>query len=109
MDGNLDLDGKDHVFNAVGTSGRKCQCADRDKSWLAHWVRGAEKELPDKCQAFGCRNFVEVGAHVINPENRSEIWIVPFCQHHNKRPHLEPILLKKGFILVGANWRVDCI
>ena len=99
----------DIVYNADGTSGRKCKCLDRDKSWLAHWVRGTNTDLPDKCCAKGCGAYVEVGAHVKHPDDLREIWIVPFCQWHNKRPSYLGIELKWGVQLCGASPKIDCM
>jgi len=100
----------DIVYNADGTSGRKCKCSDRDKSWIAHWMRGTNSvNRPDKCFAKGCGSEAAVGAHVQHPDDLREIWIVPFCQWHNKRPSYEAIELKWDVLLCGANWKIDCI
>ena len=98
----------DFVYNADGTSGRKCKCLDKDKSWLAHWVRGTGLALPLKCCAKGCGAYVEVGAHVQHPDDLREIWIVPFCQWHNKRPSYLQIDLKPNVTLCGASPKIDC-
>lgn len=96
------------VYNMVGTSRRKCVCTTRPRTWLAHWERGTGLELPEKCCAKYCRNYVEVGAHVrIEGEDGRIPWIIPFCQHHNKRPSHEAIELKAGVTLCGAA-KVDC-
>jgi hypothetical protein len=99
----------EYVYNAVGTSGRKCRCTDRDRSWLAHWVRGTGLPLPEKCCAKYCHRYVEVGAHVHHQDDLRQIWIVPFCQYHNKRPADERIYLKDGVTLCGASPRIDCL
>lgn len=96
------------VTNVDGTSVRKCVCSNGIKTWLGHWERGTELTLPDKCCAFGCGTYVQVGAHVkeVGGDQRI-IWIVPFCQFHNKRPSTEEIKLKPGVTLCGAA-KVDC-
>ena len=98
----------DIVYNADGTSGRKCKCLDRDKSWLAHWERGTNS-VRDKCCAKGCGDYAAVGAHVKHPDDLREIWIVPFCQWHNKRPINLGIELKWGVVLCGAASKLDCM
>lgn len=97
------------VYNKVGTSNRKCQCTYGVKTWLAHWERGTKQTLQvgDKCFAKSCRGFVEVGAHVLHPDDLRYVWIVPFCQWHNKRPWDTPIELKDGMWLCGAA-KMDC-
>jgi hypothetical protein len=64
--------------------------------------------LPEKCQAKYCGNYVQVGAHVRSEGDLRTIWIIPFCQHHNKRPSSEAIELKDGVTLVGASVKLDC-
>lgn len=98
----------DFVKNMEGTSGRKCVCTKGEKTWIAHWERGTGLTRPEKCCAKGCRNDVEVGAHVREDDgDKRTPWIVPFCQHHNKRPSSESIELKWGVTLCGAA-KVDC-
>jgi hypothetical protein len=94
----------DIVYNATGTSGRKCQCNGySDKSWLAHWERMTNQNLPAKCCAKGCGDYVAVGAHILHTDDLRQIWIVPFCQWHNKRPSTVPIELKWGVMLGRAS------
>ena len=97
-----------HVTNVVGTSKRKCKCKFGKRTWLKHWRRGTGLHVPVKCAARGCGNYVEVGAHVrlLNTDQRI-IWIVPFCQWHNKRPSNIHIPLKPGVMLCGAA-KIDC-
>lgn len=102
-------EGVSYVLNAVGTSKRKCKCSDRDKTWLAHWSRGTGMKVPEKCCAKGCGRYTQVGAHVIDPMDKREIWIIPFCQHHNKRRADVRIYLKPGYKLCGGSWKVDCL
>jgi len=98
----------DYVVNMDGTAGRKCQCTIGTKSWVEHWERGTGLELPEKCSAKYCGNYVQVGAHVKHIGSDQRIaWIVPFCQWHNKRPSNMPIELKPGTTLCGAA-KVDC-
>ena len=99
----------DFVYNLIGTSGRKCRCRTRPNTWLAHWERGTGLPLPEKCCAKYCRRYVEVGAHVRHHGSDGRIpWIVPFCQHHNKRPPSHAIELKNGVTLCGAAMNIDC-
>lgn len=99
----------DIVYNLDGTSRRKCRCTDKPNTWLAHWERGTGEDLPEKCCAKYCGNYVEVGAHVRHDGSDGRIpWIVPFCQWHNKRPSSEAIELKYGVILCGASMTTDC-
>ena len=97
------------VYNVDGTSVRKCQCSYGSKTWLSHWERGTGLTLPDKCGAKYCSAYVEVGAHVkhIGSDQRI-VWIIPFCQYHNKRPSYLQIELKDGVTLCGAA-KVDCV
>ncbi|MDH5326023.1 MAG: hypothetical protein OEZ68_07430 [Gammaproteobacteria bacterium] len=55
-----------------------------------------------------CGNVVEVGAHVRDADDLRLVWIVPFCQYHNKRPTSEPIALKDGITMCGGSMSVDC-
>lgn len=96
------------VNNVVGTSKRKCRCKFGHKSWLAHWERGTGEYLPTKCAAKYCTNSVEVGAHVkVFGDDQRIIWIVPFCQYHNKRHKNHYIELKPAVYLCGAA-KSDC-
>lgn len=98
----------DFVSNVVGTSGRKCSCLTRPNTWLSHWERGTGLALPEKCCAKSCANYVEVGAHVrLHGSDARTVWIVPFCQKHNKRPVTKAIELKWGVVLCGAA-KSDC-
>jgi hypothetical protein len=98
----------DIVYNVDGTSSRKCTCKTGSKTWLAHWERGTNLALPDKCCARYCSTSVEVGAHVkLEGGDGRIIWIIPFCQYHNKRPSSEAITLKWGVMLCGAA-KTDC-
>ncbi len=91
------------VYNAVGTSSYKCKCSTGNKSWLAHYVNLAIHALPAKCIAKYCRNSVQVGAHVKEVGGDGRIlWIVPFCQYHNKRPSTTNITLKPNNDIVRA-------
>ncbi len=93
----------DYVQNLDGTAGRKCVCTTPPNTWLAHWSRGSGLTLPAKCCAYGCAKPVEVGAHVKHVGSDGRVpWIVPFCQHHNKRNSSVQIQLKWGVVLVGA-------
>lgn len=96
------------VYNLVGTSGRKCQCSVLPRTWLAHWERGTKLSLPDKCVAKGCSKLVEVGAHVYDADDLRIVWIVPFCQYHNKRPTDELIWLKDDVTMCGGSMTSDC-
>lgn len=97
-----------HVYNIAGTSSRKCKCSVGPKTWLAHWERGTGETLPTTCVAFGCRRAVEVGAHVQDGDDLRIVWIVPFCQYHNKRPITERIDLKVGITMCGGSMTSDC-
>jgi hypothetical protein len=98
----------DIVYNVDGTSSRKCVCKTGSKTWLAHWERGTGLTLPDKCCARNCSGGVEVGAHVrLEGGDGRIVWIVPFCQFHNKRPSSTPIELKWAVMLCGAA-KSDC-
>jgi hypothetical protein len=98
----------DLVYNVDGTSSRKCICKTGSKTWLAHWERGTGQQLPDACCAKYCSKGVEVGAHVkLEGSDGRTIWIVPFCQHHNKRPSSEAIELKWEVTLCGSA-KIDC-
>ena len=99
----------DWVINVDGTSGRKCKCTTGVKTWLAHWERGTGLALPLKCCAKYCGTVVEVGAHVKELSDKTIIWIIPFCQYHNKRPSSEMIELKDGVTLCGAAVKIDCV
>ncbi len=96
------------VYNIDGTSSRKCQCTGLPRTWLGHWERGTGLVLPLKCVAKYCRNYVEVGAHVRDDDDRRIVWIVPFCQYHNKRPSSEPIELKDAVTMCGGSMTMDC-
>jgi hypothetical protein len=99
----------DYVTNVVGTSRRKCKCRVGQKTWLSHWERGTRLIRPLKCVARGCRHRVQVGAHVRHTRSDQRIiWIVPFCQYHNKRAHNHHIPLKDGVTLCGAA-KTDCV
>ena len=96
------------VINMVGTSKRKCKCSTGSKNWLSHWERGTKLARPTKCCAKFCGRFVQVGAHVkLYGSDQRVAWIIPFCQHHNKRPSNQYIQLKPGVTLCGAA-AVDC-
>jgi hypothetical protein len=98
-----------YVNNVVGTSKRKCKCRVGHKTWLSHWERGTGLARPMKCCAKYCRHYVEVGAHVrLFGEDQRIIWIIPFCQYHNKRRHNHSIELKPGVMLCGAA-KIDCV
>lgn len=96
------------VYNIAGTSSRKCKCSTLPNTWLAHWERGTGLALPLKCVAFGCSRLVQVGAHVCDADDLRIVWIVPFCQKHNKRPIDERIYLKDGVTLCGGSMTLDC-
>jgi hypothetical protein len=97
------------VYNADGTAGRKCQCTYLgSKTWLGHWAQHSGYGLPGGCQAKRCKNGVEVGAHVKTEDDMRTIWIIPFCQKHNKRPSSQPIELKGEVPLVGGSMTADC-
>ena len=97
-----------YVNNVVGTSKRKCVCLLGNKDWLSHWERGTGLVRPAKCCAKGCGHVVQVGAHVrLFQSDQRIIWIVPFCQYHNKRRSNHYIELKPGVVLCGAA-KVDC-
>ncbi|MGA4634959.1 hypothetical protein ACPA5B_13875 [Pseudomonas solani] len=96
------------VYNIDGTSSRKCQCSTIPKTWLGHWERGTGLALPVKCVAKYCGNVTEVGAHVRDDDDKRIVWIVPFCQYHNKRPSSEPIELKDAVTLCGGSMTIDC-
>ena|SRR5688572_25541752 len=99
----------DYVNNVDGTSTRKCQCSFGSKTWLGHWERGTGFTLPEKCCAKYCANYVEVGAHVQHyGSDQRIIWIIPFCQYHNKRPSNSYIELKPGVTLCAAA-KIDCV
>jgi hypothetical protein len=98
----------DIVYNIDGTSSRKCQCSYGAKTWLAHWERMTGLTLPDKCCARGCGDYVAVGAHVQHPDDLRDVWIVPFCQYHNKRPSNVPIELKWD-VMLGNGARSNCV
>lgn len=98
-----------YVNNVVGTSKRKCKCTIGSKNWLSHWSRGTGLPLPAKCLARYCSHVVQVGAHVRHfGSDQRIIWIIPFCQYHNKRPSNTYIRLKPGAVLCGAAPGVDC-
>jgi hypothetical protein len=91
------------VNNLVGTSHLKPRRKGIN-SWRAHHIHHA-KVAWHKCSVKGCRRMATVGAHVRetgSPANTTSRYIVPFCQFHNKRPHLLPLRLKKGTRLVGV-------
>lgn len=93
----------DMVMNVDGTAGYKCECSTGAKTWLAHWERAHGGPLPDTCRASKCRNPVQVGAHVTVIDGDKRImWIVPFCQKHNKRPSHVIIELKDQTALYSA-------
>lgn len=93
------------VINEGKTSHLKC----RDKSWLSYWKRGTGQELPGTCYVQGCRRPPQVGAHVRHESDLREIWIIPFCMHHNKHPMGLLIELKYGALLCGGNTKIDCL
>ncbi|MCR9163008.1 MAG: hypothetical protein ACE37F_14915 [Nannocystaceae bacterium] len=94
------------VYNMVGTTGRKCTCTLGDNSWLGHWALAAGVTLASKklvkCAAKYCASYSEVGAHVKEIGHQVTPWIVPFCQHHNKRPSSQYITLKPGYTMVAC-------
>jgi hypothetical protein len=99
------------VYNIDGTSSRKCQCSyDGSKTWLGHWDyhKAAGEKMPEKCQAKFCREYVAVGAHVRDDDDKRLVWIIPFCQYHNKRPSSEAIELKGEVSMVGGSMTLDC-
>ncbi|HEY1028044.1 MAG TPA: hypothetical protein VGE28_10530 [Pseudomonas sp.] len=96
------------VYNLDGTSNRKCQCTDLPRTWLGHWARGTGETLPVTCVAHRCGNAATVGAHVRDEEDQRIVWIVPFCQKHNKRPSSTPIQLKPGISMCGGSMTGDC-
>jgi len=96
----------DFAYNVVGTSHFKCQCTAGSKTWIAHWER-ATGNIRDKCRARGCRKFAQVGAHVkVFGWDQRTTWIIPFCQHHNKRPSTQWIQLKPSILAAAAS--SDC-
>ena len=98
-----------YVNNVDGTSKRKCKCRVGKKTWLKHWRRGTGLTLPTKCCAKFCGHPVQVGAHVkLFGDDQRIIWIVPFCQYHNKRASNHYIALKPGVMLCGAA-KIDCV
>lgn len=93
-----------HVSNLVGTSKRKCKCSGhKKKTWLQHYENKAGV-VPGKCVAKGCRKYAQVGAHVtlLDRNVGSRVFIVPFCQYHNKRHHNTRIPLKKKTLLADG-------
>ena len=98
----------DFVNNVDGTSKRKCQCLYGSKDWISHWERGTGLVRPLKCCAKWCSDYAVVGAHVKHVGSDQRIvWIIPFCQYHNKRPSNMDIELKLGVMLCGAA-KIDC-
>lgn len=68
------------VENIPATSAKKCgPCG----SWLKHYNKHTGWTL--WCQAKGCGDFAEVGAHVRNARGGAakEHFIVGFCKKHN--------------------------
>ncbi len=104
------------VYNIDGTSSRKCKCTysyghliGKSNTWLNHWQQGVGAGLPKTCVAYRCRNSPQVGAHVREEGGDGrEVWIVPFCQYHNKRPSDERIELKHNTIMCGGSMSKDC-
>ena len=91
------------VNNVVGSSKRKCKCNIAHKTWLNHWVQVTDEDIPPKCCAKYCGNDAQVGAHVrVFGDNQSFIWIIPFCQYHNKREDKFYIELKPDTFLGNA-------
>ena len=91
------------VNNLVGTSHLKPK-GKGVTSWKAHHKKHS-KVAWHKCSAKGCRKLATVGAHVRETGSAVKTpyrYIVPFCQHHNKRPAGTALLLKKGTKLVGV-------
>lgn len=69
----------DYVYNAFGTSGPQRKCLDKDKSWLAHRVRGTGLDLPERCCAKYCGDYGTVGAYVLHPDDLPIIFSADAC------------------------------
>jgi len=69
------------VINVRGTNECTCKCG----SWLKHWERFTELEIPEFCPIEHCLVKGLVGAHVRKAESDDDRrYIVPLCDKHNK-------------------------
>jgi len=93
------------VKNLNGTTGLRCRCG----SWLAHWYNytGSRRR---RCAVIGCQRNVEVGAHVLSADRRTDVkwWIAPFCKTHNHYTHNKDVFLKEEIELISANKSYTC-
>lgn len=66
--------------NLNGTSEKACKC----DSWLDHWQKYSQQQLPVFCAENKCMDPPEVGAHVQKDDPSDTSWyIVPLCRKHN--------------------------
>ncbi len=93
---------KREILNLIGTSHLKSSVA---KSWISHYATAAGVPPVGKCCVSGCARQATVAAHVkfnIGKGRKSNRYIAPFCQKHNKRPNGTVLGLKEGTQVVGV-------
>ncbi len=66
-------------------------------SYLEHWKKATNSEIPKQCSKSGCTNPVDVGAHVFNCSETSNnsLKIVPLCNTCNNPANSECFPLVK--------------
>lgn len=92
------------VKNINGTSANICKCG----SWLEHWKRFSDQQLPPNCAEKKCFEKPEVGAHVQKDDDNDNNWyIVPLCTEHNAKTE-ESIDIVDNIVLISANVSFTC-
>lgn len=92
------------VKNINGTSNNSCKCG----SWLNHWKKYSEQQLPSYCPESSCVEKPEVGAHVQKDSGGDSSWyIVPLCKIHNAKKDTT-LTISDSVTLVSANVGNTC-
>ena len=89
--------------NLNGTEDNTCCCP----SWLEHWKKFSEQQIPEYCSEVKCMYKPTVGAHVQKNNDTDRNWyIVPLCNGHNR--NAEYLEISNSVTLVPANVSETC-